>query len=297
MTHPYLPDILEAMVARINTAFSTRPTDPFTVAYGKGNYSQVSNDLFKTETKSNIIWFIMPYQQKRGTTTLYYGDASFSVVIASATEPHITQQQREDLIFKPRLFPMYDLLMQEIEREGWLSPYKSGTPEHTMVIRPYWGGGDANGQAVDNLFKMKADAISVVDIKVKVNSESCRSTYQPLPTNIYPVSPMSLVFFKDIEIIVDGGEEFDPVSGTNSISIPVLKGYEYDVIQRAIGQLRVEREPEITIDPEGGFALTGGIKFSNEDSFIIKIKPSFLDPNNLAGGFVTKRIETVSIQQ
>lgn len=296
MVHPYLPDIIQIIVSRINNVFSTRATDPFTVIYGKGNYAQVSDDLYNIQDKNNIIWLVMPYLQKRGTTTLYYADTSFSVVIASATEHKITQQQRDDLTFKPRLLPMYDLFMQEIEREGWLSSYKSGTPEHSMVLRPFWGGGDVNGPGTDNLFKMKVDAISVIDIKMKVNTESCRSTYQPLPANIYPISPLSLIFFKDIEIIVDGGEDYDPVDGTNSISIPILKGYNYDVIQRAIGQLRVEREPEITIDPEGGFSLTGDIKFSNKDSFIIKIKPSFFDPNNLANSSVRKRIETVSIQ-
>ena len=74
-----------------------------------------------------------------------------------------------------------------------------------------------------------------------------------------------------------------------------MAGFEYDVVQRAFGQLRKERAPEIVINAAGGFTLTGGYKFSKDDTYIIKLRPTFTEVSELPD-VLQKNIATVGIE-
>ena len=297
MVHPYLPDIIKGIVERINNVFSTRETDPFTVLFTHGNYAQANRDFYKApqEGKNNLIWLKMPFDQVVGKSSLYYSDLVFSIAIATVSDNKLSQTERDNTTIKPRLYPMYDLLMQEIDREGWFVFNRTRTPEHRAIVESYWGIGDVNGQDTDNLFKIKADVMSVLDLKIKLRKSSCRSQYNPLEITDVPYQPVQLTFLKDIELIVDGGADIDPADGADTVLIPDLAGFEYDVVQRAFGQLRKERAPEIVINAAGGFTLTGGYKFSKDDTYIIKLRPTFTEVSELPG-VLQKNIATVGIE-
>jgi hypothetical protein len=88
-------------------------------------------------------------------------------------------------------------------------------------------------------------------------------------------STQTLVFDTDIELIVDGGETYDPASGTNSVVVPATIGKDFYVVQRSIGQLRAERDVEVVPDTvNGGFTLTGVQTFNEGDTFFIKFRPA-----------------------
>lgn len=90
-------------------------------------------------------------------------------------------------------------------------------------------------------------------------------------------STSTIVFDADIETIVDGGEDYDPVSGAStSPIITELIGKDYYVVQRSVGQRRLERTPEITINEDGSYTLNSPETFNPEDTWIIKIRPTFV---------------------
>lgn len=92
------------------------------------------------------------------------------------------------------------------------------------------------------------------------------------------VSTSEINLYDDIELIVDGGESYDPVSGATSVIIPdLIDTPEYTVEQRAYGQLLEFRNPEIEKDLiNGGFALLGGLQFENGTVYIIKRNPKYV---------------------
>lgn len=91
------------------------------------------------------------------------------------------------------------------------------------------------------------------------------------------VSTSTLTFDSDIETIVDGGEDEDPVAGEDiSPIIDALVGKDFYVVQRGIGQLRAVRDVEIINNGDGSYSLTGGNTFNPGDTFIIKIRPQFV---------------------
>ena len=290
MQHPYLPDIIQNLVSRVDAAFAGRAVDKFNVFFDKGNYAQAWRDNYQFTGSNPLVWLAMPFSSARGKNNDYYADTTFTLWVVMPTDNTFTQQQRDDFTIKPRLLPVYDVLLQEIEREGWFSFTKSFTPEHTMVVLPYWGMGTANGTDADNFFGSKYDAIKLVDIKCNMNFENCRSSYQPLQLPVYPTAKGTLTFFKDIELIVDGGRPYDPIAGQSSVIIPDLLGFYFEVSGRVTGQLRQTRDMELAIDTvNGGFALLNGYKFSKDDTYIISVRPTFI-PLGMATGTLLKPI-------
>lgn len=91
------------------------------------------------------------------------------------------------------------------------------------------------------------------------------------------VSTSTLTMDADIETIVDGGNDEDPVSGTNtSPIIPALVGKSFYVVQRGIGQLLATRNIEIIDNLDGSYSLTGDSTFNPGDTYIIKIRAQYV---------------------
>lgn len=150
--------------------------------------------------------------------------------------------------------------------------------KYGRTLLPYWGMGDVGGPDVNNLFKNKfIDAISIDITGLKIKKENCSTAdYSILNTNCYQISMPTLTFYDDLELIVDGGFDTDPVSGASSVIIPFLIGKDYEVQQRGVGQLRQRRVIEIIPDTvRGGFALTDNKTFDTGDTYFVKIRPMY----------------------
>lgn len=91
------------------------------------------------------------------------------------------------------------------------------------------------------------------------------------------VTTSTLVLDADLELIVGGGESYDPVADTDSVIIPQCKGKDYYIMQRAVGQLLEVRIAEITKNLlDGGFQLNNGYKFNEGDVYIIKFRATIV---------------------
>jgi len=288
MVKPFLPDIIKDIVTRVDASFSTRATDPFDVFFDKGLLQQVIKSVNKAEGNFPLVWLVYKFNEEFGTAVGIEEEVSFQLVLAMPTDNKYTQQQREDIVFKPRLLPIAEQLLFEIRRDKWFShkPGEGGI-KYSRHIAPYWGGSSIpNGTDANNLFWQGqpgsgkfAEAIFLNFEKLKIKRRPCAESggYPVADVSTYPISSSRLTFFDDIELIVDGSEDYDPVDGATSVVIPELIGKDYEVAQRSFGQLRRRRSVEIVPDTvNGGFALSGGIKFSTGDTYFIKIRPMYL---------------------
>lgn len=195
MQSPYLPDIMEGVVTRVSDAFFARATDPFKVFFDKGIQKQVGRSIYqkgldKTDTFP-LVWLVMPFTEKRGDASVFSED-SCTIIIAMPTDNKYTQSDRDLYTFKPRLIPIYEVLLQEIARERWFILQGPNKISHTRIFRPYWGGGDVSGADSDNLFKKKVDAIAITGLQLKLNYQNCNqngyslnknTNYQPIPSD------------------------------------------------------------------------------------------------------------------
>jgi hypothetical protein len=168
----YLPDIMEGVVARVDDVLSSRNIDPFHVFFDKGNYSQVSKNVYSDDGKNNfpLVWLIMPFTEDIDNDLRTFADVTFDVSIAMPTETKFTQQDRDDQVFKPRLLPVYDEVINQLKAEPRFEMIWVERVKHTRLIRPYWGGGFINGQDTKNLFDRYVDEVYMRNIRLKINN-------------------------------------------------------------------------------------------------------------------------------
>lgn len=163
----YLPDIFHNIIERVSNTFSTRPSDPFNVEFNHGLHEQVVVDKLRNPTNPDIlVWLIMPLKIVR-TNKLLYGVASPSIIIAKPTDTNYTQAERENQVFFPRLYPVYNEILTQIKGDKNLS--NGLTINHEQQILPYWGGGEGNSPGQPNLWKFYVDAIKVnfTDLQIR----------------------------------------------------------------------------------------------------------------------------------
>lgn len=281
LVKPYFPDIIQGVVSRVNAAFSQRTDDPFNVFFDKGLVMQVRRSVYAAQQNFPLVWLVMKYDEIGGNFRIN-STVSFQLIIAMPTDHSYTQQQREDISYKPRLLPIIEQLLYEIGREKWFSIVGPNAIKYIKTLQPYWGmsqvpdgtGDMPNLWQIPNLF---IDAVSLTISSLVIRNEVCTTPSYGVPdTNNYPVSSTQLTFYDDLELIVDGGQETDPVAGQSSVTIPFLIGKQYEVQQRGFGQLRQRRSIEIIPDTvNGGFALAHG-SFATNDTYFIIIRPQYI---------------------
>lgn len=298
---PYLPDIMEGIISRVDAAFASRENDPFNVLFEKGIYGQVSRSVYNRPWTNQVLaWLVMPFTERIGRDFSIWGELTCNIILAMPTDGTFSQQQRDDQSYKSRLIPVYDVLMQEIQREKWFSFAGPRRINHMRMIRPYWGGGDVNGVNSKNLFEKEVDAIGINDLALRVKrpQDMCNPASYPLNRNTqYPAPPSILVFHDDMELIVDGGRSTDPLTNATSVIIPALKGKKYTVFQRAFGQLLQQRSIEVADDAvNGGFSLLQGYKFSKDDAYIVKVHPSIVSDVSGLAGTLSKSVTSVFME-
>jgi hypothetical protein len=153
-TLPILSDIMAGVAQRINLITEAQ-ADSFTTKFEFGPLSEVSKTVYNYEASTVVIWMIEK-GEARGRVDLY-GNTSVDVIIGAQSNSDWTMQQRMDNNYKPKLLPVYELLITELRRERKLSnPYKIDHKKYNLY---YWGGGAINGTNSPNLWERYFDAI------------------------------------------------------------------------------------------------------------------------------------------
>lgn len=166
---PYLPDIIRKVVARVDALMMESAVDPFHVYFDHGNQSQVSRSVYKAGDTFPLVWLVMPYDMVRGRDFSVFADVTCQIIIAMPTDKDFTQTERDAQVIKPRLIPIYDELMIQLNDEYELSTELLNKTPHTATVWPYWGGGYINsGGDTKNLFENFIDAISITDLRFKI---------------------------------------------------------------------------------------------------------------------------------
>lgn len=179
----YIPDIFKAVVARVNTRTNTGG-DPYPVVFDHGHYAEVVKNLgFKDQAISDsekvkypLVWLVMDFEEQSGGHPMYYAQGQYQIIIAMPTDPNWGMDERATNNFKPRLLPIYALLMDELHKtQEFGFPSTDQLVKHTRILRPYWGGGQGqNGETgKGNLFNDFIDAIQIKNLSLNVVKKLC----------------------------------------------------------------------------------------------------------------------------
>lgn len=177
----HIPGLFKDVVNAVDETLFTRAVDPFHVYFDYGHYAEVVRNLTSKEggitTKNKmypLIWLVMDFEESFGGIDGEYCDLpAIQMFIAMPSKPDISTDERMQKNFFPRLYPIYEELMNQIALSGYFDAVDPADIIHKRILRPYWGGQDANGNGTANLFNDFIDAIQIRNMTLKVNVAVC----------------------------------------------------------------------------------------------------------------------------
>lgn len=172
-----IPTLWAAIAARVDARLFARTTDPFHVWFDYGRYIEITRRLTEKEggtttasQKFPLIWLVIPFDEDYGKTDQVCELTNLQIIIATTTKLDSTTPGRFADNFVPRLFPIYEELINQIKISGFFSEIGYDVP-HKKINQPYWDGKDGAQQA--NMFNDVIDAIQLKNIRLTVNETTC----------------------------------------------------------------------------------------------------------------------------
>jgi hypothetical protein len=150
-----------------------------TVYFQPGHYAEAvkeldskSQDPAKPE-KYPLIWLVLDMEEKVAPRLGISSQPQVEIVIAQDTLPNYSVQQREDNIFEPTIYPIYESLINQIMLCPSLDNHELKDIQHSKFNRYYWGGSDMIGNNKANLFNDFVDAIQIKGLKLSIKNPIC----------------------------------------------------------------------------------------------------------------------------
>lgn len=176
---PIIEDDIRKVVDKMNEKFTFDSSfdESFRangINYMYGHVLEINNRLLKmTSSPANAPKKYPLLALRLDNPTPINGDMVYynlNLVIMAFTNENYNAEQRQANVFKPKLYPLYDLFWQSLKAVKiftWPSntPGSLLMPEHTKIDRYYWGTYTAN-KNTKNIFGDPLDAIEIVDLKI-----------------------------------------------------------------------------------------------------------------------------------
>jgi hypothetical protein len=170
---PYIPHLLKDIVTTVSEKMQARTEDPFAVQFSYGLYQDVSKEVYKKKVDGEndpypLIWLVMHFEERKGRIDVY-AEVRLKLFIAMPTKADYSMTEREDQIFIPRLHPIYNELMKQLQKSKFFTT--PSEPKHTKIDRPYWGGTETGNGETKNMFSDFIDAIEIKDLELSVKHQ------------------------------------------------------------------------------------------------------------------------------
>ena len=144
------------------------------VHYDYGHYTDIRERLGqKAKTAKTarfpLVILFEDYRVVKRTLGLE-GIADAKIIIVHRSSKDYTRQQREDLVFKPILVPIYHELLHQLKISGDFMQY--GPFQHNQIDRPHWGDPGLYGND-GYLLNEVLDGIEISDLRLQTYLPNC----------------------------------------------------------------------------------------------------------------------------
>jgi len=175
----HIPDLFKAVVSKVDEALFSRAVDPFHVYFDYGHVTEVTRNLTQKDLsisqknkKYPLIWLVMDFEEEAGTIDDNYCNLpALQLFLCMPSRAEISTDERMQLNFFPRLYPMYIELLNQIDASGYFNLLNPLNIPHKRILRPYWDGKEGTG--LSNYFNDFIDAIQIRNLTLQVNESVC----------------------------------------------------------------------------------------------------------------------------
>lgn len=108
-------------------------------------------------------------EKQVGSVTMY----NLNIAILMWTNENYNAEQRLENVYKPILYPLYDLFVESLKNSGFMWEGDRSKPPHTKIDRYYYGKSETAGTVknVKKIFTDPLDGIELLDLKI--NKRNC----------------------------------------------------------------------------------------------------------------------------
>lgn len=147
--------------------------DTETPYYDYGTWKTLTNKLLKKDQDREFMYkkyplialnVVAPYECVNNMYTF-----TLNIAILAFTDKNYTEQDRQENVFKPVLYPLYEAFLKQLRGQGFT--FGKGNmlrPEHKGIDRYFWGSDSDKG----NRFNDPLDAIELTELKIS-KTQNC----------------------------------------------------------------------------------------------------------------------------
>lgn len=146
------------------------------VHYMHGHILEIINILTQKDQseeyrfkKYPLVALLQDFEERQ---TYEYVEANLNVLIIKGTMEDYTAGQRYDFNFRPFLYPIYQELLKQLSKTGYILSYAPQRIHHTKIDRVFWGAQGRYGNTA-NIGNDFLDAIEIKNLKLKFIKEKC----------------------------------------------------------------------------------------------------------------------------
>jgi hypothetical protein len=179
MKAPYITDQFKTLVERVSdkilTQLQAADATIQAISYEHGRKFDIQQLLKQKDespsfdTKGKVypmVWLYEPFTVKDSPVLGCWARVQLSIAIFNPTVNGYTPEQRYEKNFKPILDPIYEELINQIDKSGWYHVYDSRVLKNDMTRRMMWGSSD-NKNELNNY----VDAIEINSLTLDVYYE------------------------------------------------------------------------------------------------------------------------------
>lgn len=161
----YIPDVFADIVSKVRLEYDTDNNERPFFYYGhpleieRELALRDQNNILKFKKYPLIALYMDIEEDKTERIDLEY-TISPTLLIMHRTVGTYTSEERYTEVFKPKLYPLYNLLIQKISESVYTNVGVYDTLPHTKTDRLYWGSSSAEGNTATG-FNDYIDAIQI----------------------------------------------------------------------------------------------------------------------------------------
>jgi hypothetical protein len=185
----YVVDIIEEAVAATSAAVLAKIQANETEALGETMIQQLSyykcsfDELIETLNqldqsgeerykKYPLVGLMRDFREQRGREAGIYCEVNLRIIIAHQTVNTYKEQDREQKVFRPVLYPIYYELMRQLAYHKMVFQFGPDEIRHDKTDRAYWGTRQQQGTD-KNMLNDYVDAIEIENLTLKINFPNC----------------------------------------------------------------------------------------------------------------------------
>lgn len=174
-------DVFDNIVNKVSDKLSARLSEYQdsikAVNFFSGHWVEISQRLQDMSKNSELKYYKFPAvflvgDQQYDETNSQIGTTTIQLLIVASTNPDFTSDQRQQLVFKSILTPIYDELLRCIATSGYYQQRDASNIAHRRWDRLNLGKTDIYGNT-GNLTADFVDAIQLQDLKLTYYKQKC----------------------------------------------------------------------------------------------------------------------------